>query len=226
MAASRYFLPYKLSLAQRAFLVPYFGVGALLNPVRGDLVAGFGDVTAGPMLQRLHEKLKSSPAGRELLRNKPLITENNLSTPLLRGLSDGTFGKLYIEFMDHHGYSADERSEVRFMMDPDLAYTMARYRQVHDFWHVLSGLPPTVEGEIALKCFEFRVTGLPVAALGGLLGQVKLNAQELSRLYSVYLPWAVRAGGACGDLMSYPYELSLAKPLEQVRQELSFEPAP
>jgi ubiquinone biosynthesis protein COQ4 len=226
MASSRFFTPYKLSLAQRAFLVPYFGTGALINPVRGDLVAGFGDVTAGPMLERLHAQMRSTPGGRELLKNKPLITEKDLSTPMLRGLPDGTFGRMYTAFMDHHGYSADERSIVRFMTNPELAYTMARYRQVHDFWHVLSGLPPTVAGEVALKCFEFRVTGLPVAALGGLLGQVKLDAAELSKLHNVYLPWAMRAGGACADLMSYPYERSLSKPVDQVRQELNFEPAP
>jgi ubiquinone biosynthesis protein COQ4 len=224
--SSRFLLPYKLSAVQRAFLIPYFGIGALLDPVRGDLVAGFGDVTAGLVLERMHKKMASTPAGRELLKNKPLITEKNLSLPHLRGLPEGSFGKGYIDFMDHHGYSADERSVVRFMTDEELAYTMTRYRQVHDFWHVLSGLPPTVLGELALKCFEFRVTGLPVCALGGLLGQVKLDAAELSKLHSVYLPWAVRAGGACGDLMSYPYERALGKTTEQVRAELNFEPAP
>jgi hypothetical protein len=41
-----YFVPYKLSLAQRAFLVPYFGIGAITDPRRGDLVAGTGDATS------------------------------------------------------------------------------------------------------------------------------------------------------------------------------------
>ena len=226
MVSSRFLIPYKLSTLQRAFLVPYFGVGALLDPTRGDLVAGFGDVTAGLVLKNLHTKMASTPSGRELLKNKPLITEKNLSLPHLRGLPEDSFGRKYIDFMDHHEYSADERAPVRFMTDKELAYTMARYRQVHDFWHVLSGLPPTVLGELALKCFEFRVTGLPVCALGGFLGQIKLDAAELHKLHTVYLPWAVRAGGQCADLMSYPYERSLSKPLQLVREELSFEPAP
>lgn len=49
-----------------------------------------------------------------------------------------------------------------------------RYRQVHDFWHVLVDLPPTVVGEIALKYYEWRITGLPVAALSSLLGPLTL----------------------------------------------------
>ena len=45
---------------------------------------------------------------------------------------------------------------------------MCRYRQVHDFWHVLCDLPPTVLGEVALKWFELKATGLPVCLFSGL----------------------------------------------------------
>lgn len=225
MSVGRFHLPYKLSALQRSFLIPYFGIGALLDPTRGDLVAGFGDVTAGLVLKNLHKKIASTEEGRALLRDKPLITEESLNLPKLRALPDNAFGKGYTKYMDDHHFSANERSEVRFMTDPNLAYTMARYRQIHDFWHVLSGLPPTVMGELALKCFEFQVTGLPVCALGGVLGQLKLDAADLSKLHSEYIPWAIRAGGNVRDLMSYPYEQNLEKTVEEVRKELNFEPA-
>ena len=42
--------------------------------------------------------------------------------------------------MTSHGFLADERAQVRFVDDPELAYVMLRYRQVHDFWHVLAGM--------------------------------------------------------------------------------------
>ena len=51
--------------------------------------------------------------------------------------------------------------------DDELAWIMTRYRQVHDMWHVLCGLPPTVLGEVALKWLELVQTRLPVAALSG-----------------------------------------------------------
>jgi len=47
---------------------------------------------------------------------------------------------------------------------------------VHDFWHVLCGLPPTVLGELALKWVEMVQTGLPVAAFSGLFGPLALSA--------------------------------------------------
>jgi ubiquinone biosynthesis protein COQ4 len=63
-----------------------------------------------------------------------------------------------VKYIDQHDFSPDERTVVRFMMDEDAAYVMTRYRQVHDFWHVLADLPPTILGEIALKAFEFQVS--------------------------------------------------------------------
>lgn len=53
--------------------------------------------------------------------------------------------------------------------------------QVHDFWHVLSGLPPTVVGEIALKWFEMMQTGLPVTALSAFVGPLRLTRGTHSR---------------------------------------------
>ena len=63
-----------------------------------------------------------------------------------------------MKYIDQHDFSPDERTVVRFMMDEDAAYVMTRYRQVHDFWHVLADLPPTILGEIALKALEFQVS--------------------------------------------------------------------
>lgn len=58
--------------------------------------------------------------------------------------------------------------------------TPDRYREVHDLWHVLSELPPTVEGELALKWFELIQTGLPVCALGAVFGPLALPSTERS----------------------------------------------
>lgn len=100
--------------------------------------------------------MEQSLSGQELLRTKPLITSASLNMPRLRQLSSDTLGRAYAEYVDSHHFSADERDHVRFINDSDLAYIVARYRQVHDFWHVLCDLPPTETGELALKWFEFR----------------------------------------------------------------------
>ena len=229
MSRNRFLDPYNLSMLQRAVLIPYFGIGSLVDPTRGELVAALGDVTAHPViLRKLVSQLKNNKRGRDLLKAKPLINTDNLNIPYLRSLPIMTFGRQYAQFMDHHGFSADERANVRFMVDEDQAYVVQRYRQIHDFWHVLSGIPPSVLGEVALKCFEFRVTGLPVCALATVLGPLRLTAAENITLASSYVPWAIRAGGKCSssNLLSFPYEQFFESDIEGLRVELNFELAP
>jgi len=93
-------------------------------------------------------------------------------------------------------FSPDERPSVRHIEDPDLAYVMLRYRQVglreqpigrhpphqlcdrgqvHDFWHVLAGVPTTVLGELALKWFEMVHTKLPGCAVASFFGPLRLT---------------------------------------------------
>eukprot|EP01039_Chlorochromonas_danica_P003668 gene3668-4014_t len=222
----RYFEPYRLSLLQRAFLIPYFSAGAILDPTRGEMVAGLGDVTNCQAVQRMKDSLMQSEAGRSLLQRKPLVTEKSLDYPALRQLPEGSLGRGYVLYMDSHGFSADERPPVRFMEDEDLAYVMTRYRQVHDYWHVLTGLPPSELGEIAQKAFEWRVTGLPIGLLSTLFGPLRLPSEEKRLLYRVYLPWAMRAGAKAGDLLAFDYEAHLSTPVDIVRQMLNFEAPP
>jgi ubiquinone biosynthesis protein COQ4 len=103
---------------------------------------------------------------------------------------------------------------------------MTRYRQVHDFWHVLSGLPPTILGEVALKWFEYKITGLPVCAMSGVLGPLKLNNNEKYKLATIYIPWALRTESKFEDLLTYRYEDNLHKTVDEVRDELCIEKSP
>ena len=145
----------------------------------------------------------------------------------LKQLPEGTFGRAYADFMGVNQFEPDGRSSVRFVDDAELAYVMGRYRQVHDFWHVLAGLPPTVLGELAIKWLELAVTGLPVCALSALVGPAALPSEsEQTLLRRVYLPWALRCGRQCQPLMSVWYEKEWETSLEDLRRKLQFEPAP
>jgi ubiquinone biosynthesis protein COQ4 len=99
-----YFVPYNLSFVQRAFLVPYFGLGAIADPRRGDLVAGLGDATSERQLLRIKSLLMESSAGRKLMREKPLITESSLQLST-SDFPDDSLGKKYSEFMKVNNFS-------------------------------------------------------------------------------------------------------------------------
>jgi ubiquinone biosynthesis protein Coq4 len=64
-------------------------------------------------------------------------------------------------------------------------WVVIRYRQVHDFWHVLCGVKPTVLGEIAVKWLEMVQTKLPVATLSAFAGPLRLPPVELRELLTV-----------------------------------------
>ncbi len=230
LASSREFMePYKLTLLQRGFLAPYFGMKAIMDPTRGDCVAAFGDVLMSKRgLRNLKAKMKQTDEGLRILNEKPLITDKNLNMERLKRLPEDTLGYKYAIFMEKHGFNADERSKVRYMTDPDLAYVMVRYRQVHDFWHILCDMPISVLGEVGLKWFEWRAMGMmvPSAALSGLVGPLRLNSHERRLLREEYFPWAMSSGGACRELLGYDYVANLDKSTEEVRRELGIVPFP
>lgn len=216
----------KLSKIQQMLSIPFFALNSIANPDRADHVALLGDATAPFVLKRLRDDMKQTREGHKLLIERPVITSSSLQTFSLDDLPDGTFGHEYSRYMDKHGFDADKRPPVKFIEDEELAYVMLRYRQVHDFWHTLTGLPPTVLGEIALKWFEWRVTGLPSCALSSLCGPLRLSRDERRILQSVYIPWALESGKCTRGLMSYYYEENLSLPIEDVRLALNLIPAP
>jgi ubiquinone biosynthesis protein COQ4 len=211
---------------QRAGVAVGAAVVSFLDPARSDMVALLGEATGGPALAALRRQMAGTPDGAWLLTHRPRVRGAAFSVAALAAHPPGSLGAAYAAYVAAHGFSADARSEVRLLDDPELAYVMARYREVHDFWHVLAELPPTVLGEVALKWLEMVQTGLPVAALAALVGPARLRAKERAVLRTVYAPWALRAGRACVPLIAVRYEELLPRPLDEVRRALRLEPAP
>jgi ubiquinone biosynthesis protein COQ4 len=127
--------------------------------------------------------------------------------------------------LDREGVSPDTRSAVQYIDDEECAYVMQRYRECHDFYHAVTGLPIIVEGEISLKAFEFMNTLLPMTGLS-IFAMVRLKAEERERLLSIYLPWAVRSGLACKDVINVYWEEQLERDVDELRCELGIEKPP
>ena len=226
LASVRDDVPYALSPAQRVFVAGYAALGAFADPRRDDLVAILGEATGGVALQACRDRMAASETGAELLRDRPEIDNETIAAARLADLPEGTFGRAYHAFMDGHGFDADGRKPVRFVEDEELRYVMLRYRQVHDFWHVLVGLPPTVLGELGLKWFEMVQTGLPMAALASLAGPMRLSEKKRAIFYGTYVPWAQRSATAAEFLLNVKYEDMWDVPLDEMRRSLRLEPAP
>mmetsp|Transcript_31430 Transcript_31430/g.92154 ORF Transcript_31430/g.92154 Transcript_31430/m.92154 type:complete len:285 (+) Transcript_31430:104-958(+) len=216
-----------LTPLERVGVAIHSATTALADPTRADAVAALGEVTGHVALQSIHRRMHSDPTGKRILQDRPLVDNASIDIEhLSQTLPLNTFGHQYASFMMGHGFDPDGRAAIKFIADPELAYIMLRYRQCHDFWHTLTGLPPTVLGELALKWLEVIQTGLPVAALSATVGSLRLSAEERRILNEVYLPWAVRVGRNSEYLLNVYYEEEFESDIEELRARLRIEKVP
>ena len=167
----------------------------------------------------------SSSTGRRILQDRPRITSRTMSVPYLRTLPDGSVGRTYASWLDREGVTPDTRDDVKYIDDEECAYVMQRYRECHDFYHSLTGLPVFVEGELALKAFEFANTLLPMTGLS-LLAVVRMKPVERSRFWNTYLPWAIQNGTKSKDIINVYWEEELERDGDDLRKELGIESPP
>ncbi|KAG5947273.1 Ubiquinone biosynthesis protein [Claviceps monticola] len=199
---------------------------ALINPYRADLIATVGESTATPyFIYRLRDAMLADPTGRRILRLRPRITSQSLSLDHLRSLPEYTLGHAYVSWLDREGVSPDTRSPTRYIDDEECAYVMQRYRECHDFYHALTGLPIVREGEVALKAFEWANTGLPMPGLS-MLAAATMKPQERRRFWSIYLPWALRNGSRSKPIINLFWEEMLDRRADELRGELGIERPP
>ena len=198
----------------------------LADDAMSDLIASLGEATASPyFITRLRRAMLSNPTGRRILRDKPRITSQTLSLEYLRTLPDNSIGRTYAAWLDREGVTPDTRDQVRYIDDPEEAYVMQRYRESHDFYHAVTGLPVFAEGEIALKAFEFANTLLPMTGLS-LAAVVRLKKDQRARFWSTYLPWAVTNGLKAQDVINVYWEEVLEKDVQELRAELGIAKPP
>ncbi|XP_023194587.1 ubiquinone biosynthesis protein COQ4 homolog, mitochondrial [Xiphophorus maculatus] len=211
---------------QKALLAVGSGVAALQDPYRHDMVAVLGETTGHLALINLRERMKNDPEGYTILTERPRIRLSTLDLEKMASLPDESFGREYLRFLEENKVTPDSRAEVKFVDNEELAYIMLRYREVHDLLHTLLGMPTNMLGEVAVKWFEAAQTGLPMCALGAVLGPLRLNASRLQSLFTSLGPWALQNGRRARCVLSIFYERRWEQSLEDLRRELNIEPPP
>jgi len=201
----------------------YFDLGLTAHLCVSDLIAALGEATATPyFIYRLRNAMLSSPTGRRILRDRPRISSQTLSMPYLRSLPENTVGRVFVDWLDREGVTPDTRKIVKYIDDEECAYVMQRYRECHDFYHALTGLPVMVEGEIALKAFEFANTLLPMTGLS-MFAVTRAKPAERERFFNIYLPWALSNGLRSKEVINVYWEEQLERNVDDLRAELGIE---
>lgn len=202
-------------------------IGAYTHPERNEFIVALGESTAiTPILRQIQSQMLSDPTGRQILRERPRITSTSLNLDHLRNLPQGSVGNTYVKWLDREGVSPDTRVPVKFIDDEELAYIYQRYRECHDFYHSITGLPIIIEGEIAVKVLEYMNIGMPMSGLGAIFAPLRLKPSQKDRLYNIYYPWAIQSGLNSKPLINVYWEKILEKDVSQLRSELGIEQPP
>lgn len=134
-------------------------------------------------------------------------------------------GRAYAAWLDREGVTPDTRDAVKYLDDPEEAYVMQRYRETHDFTHAITGLPVIIEGELAVKAFEFANTVLPMTGLS-LAAVVRLGPAQRKRFLEVYMPWALANGLKAEEVLNVYWEEELETDVGELRRRMGIEIPP
>lgn len=212
---------------EKALMFLGSSIGSFFHPERNEFIVALGESTAiEPVLKSLQRTMLSDKTGRQILRERPRITSTSLDLDYLRSLPDNTIGKQYIVWLDREGVSPDTRVPVKYIDNEELAYIFQRYRECHDFYHAITGLPIIIEGEISVKVLEFLNIGIPMSGLGALFAPLRLKPSQRKRLREIYYPWAMQNGLFSKPLINVYWEKILEKDINEFRKEMGIQPPP
>lgn len=213
---------------EKAAMFGISAMGSYMHPEKNQYIVALGESTAiTPYLKWLRKQMLNDPTGRQILRERPNITSESLHLADLGKLPVNTFGRIYHDWLQRQEVSPDTRVPVRFIDDEELAYVFQRYRQCHDFYHTITGLPVAREGEVAVKFFEFLNIGIPFAGMGALFAPFNMKKSQRQRLWSIYYPWAIDTATHCKkNLINVYWEKEMDKDIDVLRSELGITKPP
>ncbi|KAM7356662.1 UDP-sugar transporter UST74c-like [Cochliomyia hominivorax] len=210
----------EMSPFQKGFLAIGSSIAALVDPKRHDMIACLGETTGEQALQNILYSMKNCDEGQRILQHKPRINTRTVDIEKLRQLPENTLGRVYVKFLDDNQVTPDSRMEVRFMVDPELAYIMTRYRECHDLVHAILDMPTNMLGEVTVKWFEALNNGLPMCYGGAIFGAIRLRPKQRKLYKTEYLPWAIKNGKHAKPLMPVYWEERWEQDIDEIRKEL------
>uniref|UniRef100_A0A1I7ZN58 Ubiquinone biosynthesis protein COQ4 homolog, mitochondrial n=1 Tax=Steinernema glaseri TaxID=37863 RepID=A0A1I7ZN58_9BILA len=179
-----------------------------------------GETTAlRPVLQNIRDRMAQDVVGSRILKDRPRINNETIDRGYLQSLPKDTFGHQYAKFLDGLKTSPDARPAVQYIDDEELVYVMQRYRETHDFHHVLLEMPTNMIGEVAVKYFEGIQLGLPMCITAGIFGAARLGPVHRQRFMDRYLPWIVEQATNGRLLMAFDYENHFDRRIVDIQEE-------
>ncbi|XP_002128422.2 ubiquinone biosynthesis protein COQ4 homolog, mitochondrial-like [Ciona intestinalis] len=209
-----------ISKLSRILLAGSSAVAALRNPYRDDMVAVCSETTACNALEHMRGRMLDDETGRRILNEQPRVNSSTIDLKLLRALPESTLGRQYVNMLNKYNITPDSRRDVKFVDDPELAFVLQRYRETHDFNHLLLGQRTNLRGEVAVKWFEAIQTSLPMCWMAAVGGTTRLSRKRRLRLLQHDLPWIIPTAKSCQFFMNIYFEERLDQDIDDLRNEM------
>lgn len=199
-------------------------VEGLRDPENGNHFSHLTDLSSLHVLRWIKVKMEESEEGNKILQEKPRINEDTLNFSELKNYDKNSLGYHYYTYMNENMFTPDERPVSKYIPDLDLSYICQRYKETHDFYHVLLGYGRTIPDELAVKWFEALHLRLPSSSFASLFGPLRLSASEMINLYTNYLPHAIFNAEKSKFVMSIYFEKRLKEDINRLRKEVNIVP--
>jgi hypothetical protein len=217
------FYPIKTDMERLSKMV-VSSYNGLRDPDDGNHFSELTDLSSMNTLRWIKIKMENSEEGRKILNTKPRVSIETLNFDKLKVFNKNTLGYQYYKYMVSNNFSPDERPIAKYIPDIELAYICQRFKETHDFYHVLLDYGRTIPDEIAIKWFEALHLRLPSSSIASIFGSLKLSPSELITLYSKHLPHIIHNSEKCKFVLSFYFEERLEQNIDELRDEMRIIP--
>jgi len=208
---------------KRYRLILKSAVNSVKDPEDGNHISDLGDLTNLNSLEKIKNRLLETEEGKKILLDMPRISEETIDFKNLNKYEKKTLGFAYYNYMTKNNFSPNERPVVKYIHEVELSYICQRYKETHDFYHVLLGLDRKLIDEVAVKWFEAEHLELSSSSLGGLFGSLTLNPKEVLYLYNKLLPAIIKIARESKFLLGIYFEKRLKQDIDELRKELNID---
>lgn len=174
---------------------------------------------ASPLAAMARRRLKQDPGIAALVAER--YWGHWPARPALVSMPAGSLGREFGTLLQREGLDLIPRPEGLDQLSDDDMYLQLRTRACHDMWHLITGFPTTLPGEVALNGFgarQLRQPGPVLLLAADLLSRAHLRdtAPDLADAVS----FGLRLGGVCAPLLAQRWEEGWECPLAEWRDRL------
>jgi ubiquinone biosynthesis protein COQ4 len=185
---------------------------------------------SGPALKYTYDKMLQTREGGEVAFDREEIS-TYIST-LSERPKDSVGRKCYETFQEHQinvvKVSRKKANDKWIEAKHPYSWMARRFRDTHDIWHVLTGYPTSIDGEMCLTMFSFAQTralswliiSLTILfAVGRKDGIKLLTPQRIKMVIEAY-----RNGKKAKFLLAEDYDKLLSENIHSARERLNIKP--